>query len=57
MNHLNDKDNNNDLNNVDIGVYPLINNDFNSFKCGFKALEYRIEMIIIIITVNKDILF
>lgn len=25
---------------IDIGVYPLIDNDFNSFKCGFKALEY-----------------
>jgi len=25
---------------VDIGLYPLLSNDFNKFKCGFKALEY-----------------
>lgn len=25
---------------MDIGVYPLLNNDFNEYKCGFKALEY-----------------
>jgi glycosyltransferase involved in cell wall biosynthesis len=24
----------------DIGLYPVQANDFNSFKCGFKALEY-----------------
>lgn len=24
----------------DIGLYPVRANDFNSFKCGFKALEY-----------------
>ena len=24
----------------DIGLYPLLKNDFNDFKCGFKALEY-----------------
>lgn len=24
----------------DIGVYPLIDNEFNAFKCGYKALEY-----------------
>lgn len=24
----------------DIGLYPVINNDFNLSKCGFKALEY-----------------
>ena len=24
----------------DIGLYPLLPNDYNQFKCGFKALEY-----------------
>ncbi|MCG8440321.1 MAG: glycosyltransferase family 4 protein [Caulobacterales bacterium] len=24
----------------DIGLYPLLPNEFNQFKCGFKALEY-----------------
>ncbi|MDB4754061.1 glycosyltransferase family 4 protein [Akkermansiaceae bacterium] len=25
---------------VDIGLYPLLKNNFNPYKCGFKALEY-----------------
>jgi len=25
---------------IDIGLYPLIANEYNSYKCGFKALEY-----------------
>ena len=25
---------------VDIGLYPLLPNEFNQYKCGFKALEY-----------------
>lgn len=28
------------LQDVDIGLYPLLSNDFNMYKCGFKALEY-----------------
>ena len=24
----------------DVGLYPLTDNDFNRYKCGFKALEY-----------------
>jgi glycosyltransferase involved in cell wall biosynthesis len=24
----------------DIGLYPLLKNEFNEYKCGFKALEY-----------------
>jgi glycosyltransferase involved in cell wall biosynthesis len=28
------------LEDVDIGLYPLLPNDFNRYKCGFKALEY-----------------
>ena len=61
IDHLNwDKDNaiSLALSDVDIGVYPLINNDFNSFKCGFKALEYMAMKIPVIsspITVNKGI--
>ena len=29
-----------ELSTIDIGVYPLLKNNFNRFKCGFKALEY-----------------
>ncbi len=29
-----------ELSDFDIGIYPLLNNDFNNYKCGFKALEY-----------------
>jgi len=28
------------ISNFDIGLYPLLNNEYNSYKCGFKALEY-----------------
>ena len=28
------------LANIDIGLYPLLDNAFNHYKCGFKALEY-----------------
>lgn len=28
------------ISNFDIGVYPLLNNEYNQYKCGFKALEY-----------------
>ena len=47
------------LSDIDIGVYPLVNNDFNSFKCGFKALEYMAMKIPVVsspVTVNKDII-
>jgi len=46
------------LSDIDIGVYPLVNNDFNSYKCGFKALEYMAMKIPVVsspITVNKEI--
>jgi glycosyltransferase involved in cell wall biosynthesis len=28
------------LGDIDIGLYPLQHNQFNQFKCGFKAIEY-----------------
>jgi len=28
------------ISNFDIGLYPLLNNTYNQYKCGFKALEY-----------------
>lgn len=28
------------LQDIDIGLYPLLPNKFNKYKCGFKALEY-----------------
>jgi len=28
------------IDDFDIGLYPLLNNDYNQYKCGFKALEY-----------------
>lgn len=28
------------ISDFDIGLYPLTDNDFNRYKCGFKALEY-----------------
>ena len=47
------------LSDIDIGVYPLLINDFNSYKCGFKALEYFAMKIPIISSpndVNKEII-
>ncbi len=38
----------------DIGLYPLIENDFNKYKCGFKALEY---MVMKLPVVSSDIAF
>ena len=28
------------ISNFDVGLYPLLNNRYNQYKCGFKALEY-----------------
>ena len=28
------------ISDFDIGLYPLLNNEYNQYKCGFKALEY-----------------
>jgi glycosyltransferase involved in cell wall biosynthesis len=40
------------LQDVDIGVYPLLPNDFNDCKCGFKALEYMACGIPVVATPN-----
>ena len=42
----------------DIGLYPLIENKINSYKCGFKALEYYAKGIPVVssdVTMNKEI--
>jgi len=42
----------------DIGLYPLLPNDFNQFKCGFKALEYMATGIPVVsspIAINAEI--
>jgi len=42
----------------DIGLYPLIENKVNSYKCGFKALEYYAKGIPVVssdVTMNKEI--
>ena len=41
-----------------VGLYPLKDNDFNAFKCGFKALEYMALNLPVIssdVALNKDI--
>lgn len=48
----------NAMDEFDIGLYPLIENKSNKFKCGFKALEYYAKGIPVIssdVTMNKDI--
>ncbi|MFC1775869.1 glycosyltransferase family 4 protein [Pseudomonadota bacterium] len=42
----------------DIGLFPLLPNDFNKFKCGFKALEYMATGIPVVaspIAINSEI--
>lgn len=42
----------------DIGLYPLLANDFNRYKCGFKALEYMASGIPVVsspVAVNAEI--
>lgn len=43
---------------VDVGLYPLLENNFNPYKCGFKALEYMalgIPVIVTPVSVSADI--
>ena len=43
----------------DLGLYPLLENQFNEYKCGFKALEYMAEGIPVIasrIGANREII-
>lgn len=47
------------LTHVDIGLYPLLSNAFNQYKCGFKALEYmamEIPMVSSDIAGNREII-
>ncbi len=44
---------------IDIGLYPLLHNDFNQYKCGFKALEYMAMKIPVIssdVAENREII-
>lgn len=46
------------MDDFDIGLYPLIENKVNSYKCGFKALEYYAKGIPVVssdVTMNKEI--
>lgn len=43
----------------DIGLYPLLANEFNTYKCGFKALEYMAIGIPVVsspVAINVDII-
>jgi len=47
------------IHDFDIGLYPLLPNEFNHFKCGFKALEYMAVGIPVVsssVAVNVDII-
>ncbi len=47
------------LQDIDIGLYPLLPNEFNNYKCGFKALEYMAMAIPVIssdVAENREIL-
>ena len=47
-----------ELSEIDIGLYPLLDNNFNEFKCGFKALEYmalKIPVVSSEVSINKKI--
>ena len=48
----------NEMSEFDIGLYPLVENKSNSYKCGFKALEYYSKKIPVVssdVSMNKDI--
>jgi len=47
------------ISNFDIGLYPLIDNEYNKYKCGYKALEYmamKIPVVASPIGENKTII-
>ncbi len=49
----------NALEDIDIGLYPLLPNEFNQYKCGFKALEYMAMKIPVIssnVAENREII-
>ncbi len=37
-----------EMSDIDIGLYPLLTNEFNQYKCGFKALEYMAKGIVVV---------
>jgi glycosyltransferase involved in cell wall biosynthesis len=41
------------LSELHIGVYPLLNNEFNKYKCGFKALEYMAMALPVLVSPNS----
>lgn len=48
-----------EINKIDIGLYPLIENDFNKYKCGFKALEYfalKLPVVSSNVAMNREII-
>ena len=48
-----------ELQDINIGLYPLLPNEFNKYKCGFKALEYmamRIPVISSDVAENQNII-
>ena len=47
------------LQDIDVGLYPLLSNEFNRYKCGFKALEYMAMSIPVVssrVAENEDII-
>lgn len=44
---------------IDVGLYPLLPNEFNKYKCGFKALEYMAMSIPVVssnVAENREII-
>jgi len=49
----------NALAHLDVGLYPLLDNEFNQYKCGFKAVEYMAAALPVIaspVGANREII-